>query len=526
MLLTLFWMKSAYAENLPSFQWVATLSGEGNETVEHVMTDSQNNIISIGKFSGTVDFDPTSGEDYRTVNFPGMRNVFVTKLHRSGTYAWTLTFSDTMDFFTEMDSPAEIRIDSQNNIVIAGHYFGNIDFDPTSGIDMHDSNLGDMYVTKINSDGSYAWTQTFGGANPNYINGISLDGSGNIYLAGQFQDAADFDPSVNFDVRVSNGSFDLFIMKLLSDGSYGWVQTAGNQHFEAARGIVVKNNRVVVVGAFAPLIGETPLPVDFDPSSSIDHHTTNGLGDLFIMQLDTNGSYIFTITLGGPADDEAREVSFDIQNNLYVLGTFAETVDFNPENETDFHVSNNNSPDNFVMKLLANGDYAWTRTLGNDGGNDLAKSMHVDASGNVYLSGVFIFSMDFDPTHGVDIRTAAGPFGGYTSDIFLTKWLPNGNYGWTINMGSPEGLLRNNFDYGWDITLDSERNIVLAGSFAYTIDFDPGIGIENRTAYAWTDYTDGFILKLRQMRQPEAVPLGRRVEPLPHQDPCGNPPAC
>ena len=70
--------------------------------------------------------------------------------------------------------------------------------------------------------------------------------------------------------------------------------------------------------------------VDFDPGAGVDSHTSNGFYDVFLSKFDQNGNFIWARTWGGPGDDYAYSVAADYVGNVYVAGSFLDTVDFDP----------------------------------------------------------------------------------------------------------------------------------------------------------------------------------------------------
>jgi len=94
--------------------------------------------------------------------------------------------------------------------------------------------------------------------------------------------------------------------------------------------------------------------------------------------------------------------------------------------------------------------------------SDEPGKVDVDSSGNVYITGSFRTSVNFDGTGGTDMRYSAG-----ITDIFLTRYDGNGDYGWTKALGST------GVDYGYGVAIDIDSNLYLAGSFANTVDFNP-----------------------------------------------------
>ncbi len=97
--------------------------------------------------------------------------------------------------------------------------------------------------------------------------------------------------------------------------------------------------------------------------------------------------------------------------------------------------------------------YSFTKTMGGSA-NDLGQSVAVDGSGNVYITGYFRETVDFDPGAGTDNHTSAGE-----EDIFLTKINSDGSYGYTKTMGGTD------HDYGQSVAVDSSENVYITGYF-------------------------------------------------------------
>ena len=105
--------------------------------------------------------------------------------------------------------------------------------------------------------------------------------------------------------------------------------------------------------------------------------------------------------------------------DLLVAGTFWDSVDFDPGSSSDIHDSNGFS-DAFVSKLDTFGEYVWARTWGGES-LDVANDVVGSPSGNVYITGYYMQTVDFDPGTG---EYTAPIYGQY--DYYLLKLLPNG----------------------------------------------------------------------------------------------------
>ncbi|MCH8890811.1 MAG: hypothetical protein IH827_07025, partial [Myxococcales bacterium] len=97
--------------------------------------------------------------------------------------------------------------------------------------------------------------------------------------------------------------------------------------------------------------------------------------------------------------------------------------------------------------------------------------MAVDAAGNVYTTGFFLGTADFDPGPGTFNLTSAG-----SVDVFVQKLDTAGNPVWAVGMGGT------GTDQGLGVAVDGAGNVYTSGFFQGTADFDPGPGTFNLTS--------------------------------------------
>ena len=122
--------------------------------------------------------------------------------------------------------------------------------------------------------------------------------------------------------------------------------------------------------------------------------------------------------------------------------------------------------------LLASGDFVWAKGIGGMGLIDnVGRDITIDSSGNIYTTGGYYSTADFDPGPGISNLTSTG-----NGDIFVTKLDSSGNILWAKSMGGV------NYDFGYSIAVDSSGDVYTTGSFEGTADFDPGPGTFNLTS--------------------------------------------
>src|SRR4051812_3012454 len=116
-------------------------------------------------------------------------------------------------------------------------------------------------------------------------------------------------------------------------------------------------------------------------------------------------------------------------------------------------------------------NFAWAKKIGGLG-SDQSRDITLDANGNIYTTGAFTTTVDFDPGPGIFNLTPHG----FQSDIFLSKLDASGNLVWARAFG---GM---NNDYGMSVAVDVFGNVYMTGSFHDSADFDPGPGVFNLVA--------------------------------------------
>ena len=85
----------------------------------------------------------------------------------------------------------------------------------------------------------------------------------------------------------------------------------------------------------------------------------------------------------------------DPYKNLVISGAFSGGVDFDPGVATDL-INSNGGFDGFVTKVDTSGNYIWAKNVGGTG-DDVINSSVTDQSGNIYSTGYFNGTADFDP---------------------------------------------------------------------------------------------------------------------------------
>ena len=225
---------------------------------------------------------------------------------------------------------------------------------------------------------------------------------------------------------------------------------------------------------------------DTDPTFGVNTYlSSNAVQAGYIQKLDSNGDFLWAVKVGG-ATGNSRVYSVDVDalGNVYCTGFFQSTVDFDSGAGVS-ELTAVGSADAFVLKLNANGTFAWVKQYGDSDG-DIGFSIDVDDSGNISIVGVFAGTVDFDAGSGVSNMTSHG-----YSDMFITKLDASGDFIWAKQIGGPSPSV--GFEEEVEHTVDNGGNLLITGWFYETIDFDPSASALELTN---TGGSDMFAVKL------------------------------
>jgi len=245
---------------------------------------------------------------------------------------------------TGSDLGAGVAVDGSGNVYTAGYFNGTVDFDPGAGtLDLTSAGFDDGFVSKLDAHGGLVWARQLGGTSSDRGEGVAVDGSGNVYVTGQFYGIVDFDPGAGTSNLTSAGSDDGFVWKLDGVGVLVWARQLGGGGSDWGYGVAVGGSgNVYVTGRFY----ET---VDFDPGAGTSNLISAGSADGFVWKLDAAGLLVWARQLGGTGDDRGFGVVVDGWGIVYATGYFSGTADFDTGAGT-FELTAG-ATDGFVSKL-------------------------------------------------------------------------------------------------------------------------------------------------------------------------------
>lgn len=215
--------------------------------------------------------------------------------------------------------------------------------------------------------------------------------------------------------------------------------------------------------------------IDVDPGPGV----TTLYGDdggIIIYKFNASGEFVWAKQL--TTNVTAECIRADAAQNVYLIGHFGLTNDFDPGLAV-FNLTSQGQNDVFILKLDMNGNFIWAKSFGGPTAN-LGLSLAVGDNGNVYSTGYFQGTCDFDPGPGVLNLTAGFP------NSFFVALNAAGDLLWAQQIAG-------GFNQGYSITTNSIGDLIIGGIFTGTQDLNPGAGVFTASSSGSGDI---FILKL------------------------------
>ena len=247
------------------------------DVVYDLTCDQLGNILAVGPFRGTVDFDLSAGQSLLTAQ-SNIGNSFMLKLDPIGELIWVKGLLGTGSIFSN-----EVCTGPQNQIYAGGQFNYHLDADPgvaeqnmTTDASLHG------FLISLDASGDFLWGHQLGTVDPNamgdsQILGVAVNQSGEVFATGSFSQSVDFNPGFAEAIHFApNQLTDAFLWKLNDQGLFQWVKTFGNSNNERGNKLAIdQEGNILMAGRFAQ-------SVDFGTAQAPYALTSNGGYDMFI----------------------------------------------------------------------------------------------------------------------------------------------------------------------------------------------------------------------------------------------------
>jgi hypothetical protein len=327
--------------------------GDGVENIGNgIATDTNGNIFITGNFTDTITFD-----DVPLVS-AGNGDIFIVKYDASGNLLWARRAGGGSDIYAN-----DIAVDPAGNCYIIGEFYDSASFD---GNVVYSTIAQDVFTAKYDPDGNGVWAASSGGLSGDWGTGIAVDSLGNVFIAGYFQSQFVF----NETTHSSEGNRDVFMAMYDVSGSPQWAVTGGGSGNDFFNKVAVDatGSNIYATGEFesvSALIGGITLQ---------NANTSPPRRDILLMSFDASGAAQWGISAGSMEHDYANDVTVDDNGDVYITGTFNDTIVFN-----DITLINT-SGDLYLAKLDQSGNALWAKMP--EANTALAEGRSVTTYGN------------------------------------------------------------------------------------------------------------------------------------------------
>lgn len=381
--------------------WATVLFSQGHDHVNDIGVDNEGNVFIVGWFRKPISMG--TGNNAVTLTSAGRKDAFVAKYSPEGQLllAYPIGSTGNDELFTA-------SFDHEDNLVLTGRFFSDVDFDfsettyiescnglvfltlttdlelislfnlnnkyvyptaviytptgemliagrhqavitlPTGGVVWHASESPDGgFVLKLDNNNELLWSISIGGPLFQMVNDMKLSQNGDVYIAGGFTKTTTFYGSTESYIFQSDSeSPDVFFAKLSSEGAFDWINVIGGPAFDDVTGLELDGNGHLV------LVGRYYDTMDFDPSLATVTLTPQGNASSYVAMYTTNGEYISAHSFQNSSYNSASGIAISPSNELFVTGWFTESINLDPT-QSGFSFYSKGVQDTYLVKMSA-----------------------------------------------------------------------------------------------------------------------------------------------------------------------------
>lgn len=327
--LSSFVAKYSSAGNLIFVQNITPLSSGFNQ-VFGVAVDGADNIYMRGYFSGAADFDPTASTFSLSVPSSTQQSIYFSKYSSSGSlvYAKALNNAGTS---TDLYN-ADISVNASGEVLIVGAFETtafDLDPSPATYTITRGSASPASFIAKYDVNGDFSFGFAINGASAR-AKTCALSNSGEIYIAGNYYNSLDLDPSsaIYYLHMTPSGGPDIYLAKYSSSGAFIWARSIGGTFLDIGEEIILNGGNVY-------LCGSSSNACDFESNYVVYNTNANGV---FVGKYQDNGSLLGAFGLNA---NYCYGMDISSTGKLAITGSF-----FNPTMDTDPGVNSNTLTNN------------------------------------------------------------------------------------------------------------------------------------------------------------------------------------
>jgi hypothetical protein len=410
-----------FAQNKPIVQWQHRYGGQANEYLNSTIRTHDSGFLMAGSTFSHNNGDVSGGH----TGYTPFQDAWVVKTNSQGILEWEKSLGGI-----KQDDISQVIASSDGGYAIMGLTYSN-DGDATG---FHGGVYPDVWLAKLNSEGSVEWKKCLGGTMSDVGRCIKQTNDGGFILAG-------FTNSNNGDVsglHVNSNATDIWVVKVNNLGQLQWQRCLGGRLQEDAAALELTQD-----GGF--LVAGTTTSNDGDVFGN--HDPSGFYGDGWLVKLSSAGQLEWQKCIGGGFDEKVGQIKATSDGNYILVGsTNSSNGDITDKRFDDY--------DYLILKIAPSGNILWEKTYGGNSNTiyqngDHATSVCVTGDGG-YLVGGHSWSNDGDVSghHGVTS----------TTDMWLLKLDGQGQLQWQQSYGGSEN------DYARDIFETADSGYVVSSA--------------------------------------------------------------
>jgi len=361
-------------------QWARRYGDSADQNAYAAATSTAGDVFVTGTFQGSVDFGNGA-----PITSAGGDDAYLLKLTPTGATTWVAFGGDASS-----QTPTAVAAMPDGGAVISGSFYGVLQFPGCAALTAPTSGSA-LFLTRFAPDGTCAASVTLGSmAGYPYVNQVTSDAAGNVYVAGEFSGTVSF-PGFT---ATALGSTDGFVAKL--DGSSlfpAWVKTFGSAAMDAGDGVASgtsisadANGNVLITGYITDTVdvgGTMVSPL--------------GPKSFLVAQLGPDGSTTWAKAFGNCGVSSVNSQMWgklNAKGHVVLVGFFAGDVDFGGGDFMAFGAFDD--ADGFLVELDGQGNHLASRHFGDSTMIVLEAliSVGLDASDNIYGMGFALGQID------------------------------------------------------------------------------------------------------------------------------------
>lgn len=436
-----------------SQNWVNSLGSTSVDQGKRIVKDAAGNSYVTGFFSGTMSLGGSN-----VLSSAGLRDIFLAKYDASGNLEWAKGIGGAED-----DEGKDLAVDNLGNIYLVGEFKGFVDFDPSIGLALKNSQSeSDVFIAQYDVSGAFVRVKTIAGSGMDLAHNLELDNNGNIYITGLFNGTLDFITGSTTDDLMTTQPMAAFVAKFTPTGSYVWAKKTENTTSIIFNDLAIDNTGNLY------LTGSYKSSTDFNPSAAVNTLSLSGNTDAFLVKYNNNGSFIWAKAIQGIDLESAEAVKIAQDGNILITGYFVNSIDLDPSTNTRF-VTSIGQKDVFFANYSPSGAFRWGKSFGGTG-NEYGYALATDNQKRIFLAGTFQGTADVnpDPNQTNNIISSAD------ADLFFAQYDSVGNYKWSMSAGGSNG------DLIQSIVVDNVLQIYATGWIQGTASFFGNTNINSK----------------------------------------------